>query len=77
MTGNFEGIGAEMALKDGILTIVSPLEGTPAERSGLLAGDKILKIDNETTANIDIRRSSASYSWSQGNERYVEHISRR
>ncbi|MDQ5901805.1 MAG: hypothetical protein QG606_21 [Patescibacteria group bacterium] len=57
MTGNFEGIGAEMALKEGILTIVSPLEGTPAERSGLLAGDKILKIDNETTANIDLEEA--------------------
>ncbi len=57
MTGNFEGIGAEMAIKDGVLTIVSPLEGTPAERVGLLAGDRILKIDNETTADIDIEEA--------------------
>ena len=57
MTGNFEGIGAEMAIKDEILTIVSPLEGTPAERVGLLAGDKILKIDNETTTDIDIEEA--------------------
>ncbi len=57
MTGNFEGIGAEMAIKDEVLTIVSPLEGTPAERAGLLAGDKILKIDNETTADIDIEEA--------------------
>ncbi len=57
MTGNFEGIGAEMAIKDGVLTIVSPLEGTPAERVGLLAGDRILKIDNETTVDIDIEEA--------------------
>lgn len=57
MTGNFEGIGAEMAIKDEILTIVSPLEGTPAERVGLLAGDKILKIDNETTTDMDIEEA--------------------
>ncbi len=57
MTGNFEGIGAEMAIKDEVLTIVSPLEGTPAERAGLLAGDRILKIDNETTADIDIEEA--------------------
>jgi carboxyl-terminal processing protease len=57
MTGNFEGIGAEMAIKDEVLTIVSPLEGTPAERAGLLAGDRILKIDNETTTDIDIEEA--------------------
>ncbi len=57
MTGNFEGIGAEMAIKDEILTIVSPLEGTPAERVGLLAGDKILKIDGEPTTNMDVEEA--------------------
>lgn len=54
ISGNFEGIGAEMDVKDDVLTIVAPLEGTPAERAGLLAGDKILKIDGETTANMAI-----------------------
>lgn len=57
MTGNFEGIGAEMAVKDGILTVVSPLEGTPAERIGLLAGDRILKIDGEPTANMNVEEA--------------------
>ncbi len=57
MTGNFEGIGAEMAIKDEILTIVSPLEGTPAERVGLLPGDKILKIDDEPTTNMDVEEA--------------------
>ncbi|MBP5993709.1 MAG: S41 family peptidase [Candidatus Moranbacteria bacterium] len=54
ISGNFEGIGAEMDIKDDILTIVAPLEDTPAERAGLLAGDKILKIDGEPTTNLDI-----------------------
>lgn len=66
MTGKFEGIGAEMAVKDGVLTIVSPLEGTPAERVGLLAGDKILKIDNETTANMSIEEAVRRIRGSKG-----------
>ena len=57
MTGNFRGIGAEMAIKDGVLTIVSPLEGTPRERVAFWRGDRILKIDNETTADIDIEEA--------------------
>lgn len=57
MTGNFEGIGAEMAIKDGVLTIVSPLEEAPAAKAGLLAGDKIIKIDGETTANIELEEA--------------------
>lgn len=52
--GSFEGIGAEMGIRDDILTIIAPLEGTPAEEAGLMAGDKILKIDDESTVNLSI-----------------------
>lgn len=57
ITGNFEGIGAEMGIKDDILTIIAPLEDTPAARAGLMAGDKILKINGETTTNIGIEEA--------------------
>jgi carboxyl-terminal processing protease len=52
--GIFSGIGIEITLKDGILTIVSPIEGTPAYNAGLKAGDRILKIDGKTTKNISL-----------------------
>ena len=52
ISGNFEGVGMEVGLKDGFLTVVSPLKGTPAERSGILAGDKILKIDSTVATGI-------------------------
>jgi carboxyl-terminal processing protease len=52
--GSFTGIGIEISLKDGILTVVSPIEGTPAYKAGLKANDKILKIDNKTTKNMTL-----------------------
>ncbi len=47
--GRFEGLGIEITLKEGVLTVVSPIEGTPAYRAGVLAGDQIIKIDGELT----------------------------
>jgi carboxyl-terminal processing protease len=52
--GRFEGLGIEITLKDGILTVVSPIEGTPAFRAGVLAGDQIIKIDGELTKNFTL-----------------------
>ncbi|TSC67953.1 MAG: hypothetical protein G01um101472_236 [Parcubacteria group bacterium Gr01-1014_72] len=50
ISGSFEGVGMEIAIKDGLLTVVAPLKGMPAERAGILAGDRILKI-NDTPAS--------------------------
>ncbi len=52
--GKFEGIGIEITMKDEILTVVSPIEGTPADRAGLKAGDKIIKIDGQTTKAMSL-----------------------
>ncbi len=52
--GSFSGIGIEITMKDSILTVVSPIDDTPAFKGGLKAGDKILKIENETTKNITL-----------------------
>ncbi len=50
--GNFEGVGMEIGIKGGRLTVIAPLEGTPAKRSGIKAGDKILEIDGASTDNL-------------------------
>lgn len=52
LSGTFEGIGAEIGIRDEILTIIAPLPDTPAQKSGLLAGDKVYAIDGESTAGI-------------------------
>jgi carboxyl-terminal processing protease len=52
--GEFGGIGIVIAIKDGILTIVSPLEDTPGYKAGLEAGDRIVKINGESTKGITL-----------------------
>ena len=52
LNGRFEGIGAEIAIKNEILTIVAPLPDSPAEAAGLKAQDKIIKIDNVSTEDM-------------------------
>lgn len=52
--GEFGGLGIQIGIRDQILTVVSPLAGTPAHRMGMRAGDKIIKIDSITTQGITI-----------------------
>ncbi|HPA25928.1 MAG TPA: S41 family peptidase [bacterium] len=54
LKGKFEGIGAEIGLRDGIITIIAPLPGTPAELAGLKAGDKVIEIDGASTEKMDL-----------------------
>ena len=55
--GRFEGIGIEITMKESVLTVVSPIEGTPAFKAGILAGDQILKIDGEPAKNFTLMDS--------------------
>lgn len=50
--GNFEGVGMEVVAQQGALTVISPIKGSPAERAGILAGDRIVKIDGKETADL-------------------------
>ena len=52
LSGTFEGIGAEIGIKKNQLTIVAPLEGTPAQEAGLKAGDSILEINGKNTSDF-------------------------
>lgn len=52
--GRFGGLGIEITIKDGILTVITPLEDTPAWKAGVKAQDRIVKIDGELTKDITI-----------------------
>ena len=55
--GRFEGLGIEITMKEGILTVVAPIEDTPAFRAGILAADQIIKIDGEPTKSLTLMDS--------------------
>lgn len=52
--GSFGGLGIEITIKDGLLTVISPIEDTPAFRAGIKAGDQILKIEDRFTKDMTI-----------------------
>ncbi|MFA6077661.1 MAG: S41 family peptidase [Candidatus Paceibacterota bacterium] len=52
--GEFGGVGMEIGLRDEVLTVVSPLKGSPAEKAGIRAGDRIFKIDDKITTDMAV-----------------------
>jgi carboxyl-terminal processing protease len=52
--GKFGGLGIEITMRDNILTVVSPLEGTPADKAGIQAGDQIVRIDDQPTQDMSL-----------------------
>jgi carboxyl-terminal processing protease len=52
--GQFGGLGIEITIRDEILTVVSPIEGTPAFRAGIQAGDKIVTVEGESTKDMSL-----------------------
>lgn len=54
LEGTFEGIGIQIAKKEGKVKVVAPIKNTPAERAGILAGDVIEKINEEDVSNIEL-----------------------
>ncbi|MCM8782913.1 MAG: S41 family peptidase, partial [Candidatus Omnitrophica bacterium] len=52
--GKFGGLGIEIAIKDGLLTVITPIEDTPAWKAGIKPGDRIVKINGELTRNITL-----------------------
>ncbi len=56
MQGQFEGIGAEVESKNGYTVIVAPMDGSPAQKAGLHAGDAILKVDGEDVSDLPLEQ---------------------
>ncbi len=56
--GKYGGLGMEIGIQNGKITVIAPMEDTPAKRAGILAGDVITKIDGESTENMTIEEAS-------------------
>ena len=52
ISGSFGGVGMEIGMKNKILTVISPLKGTPAEKAGILSGDQVITIDDTSTEGL-------------------------
>lgn len=57
LNGTFEGIGAEITVKEGRLVVVSPLEGSPSEKAGMKAGDEIVTIDGQKVDGLTLEQA--------------------
>jgi len=55
--GDFEGVGMEIGMRKGILTVIAPLKGTPAYNAGIKAGDKVFEIDGESTLDMTLNEA--------------------
>lgn len=66
--GTFSGIGVEVTIRGGILTAVSPIEGTPAARQGIRAGDQIIRIDGESTKGMTLMEMVRKLRGEKGSE---------
>jgi len=52
--GEFGGLGIQIGIKNGVLTVIAPIEGTPAFRAGIKAGDRIIKVEEEYTKDMTL-----------------------
>lgn len=57
ISGSFAGVGMEIDVKNGVLTVVAPLKGTPAESAGVKAGDQVIAIDGKSTEGLSIDKA--------------------
>ncbi|HUU49550.1 MAG TPA: S41 family peptidase, partial [Nitrospinota bacterium] len=64
--GQFGGLGIEITIKDEQLTVVAPIDDTPADKAGIEAGDKIIKINGESTKNITLLQAVKKLRGSKG-----------
>ncbi len=57
VTGTFGGVGMQIGVKNGLLTVIAPLKGSPAEKAGIKKGDIVFRIDSATTTNMDVDKA--------------------
>ncbi len=68
LSGTFEGIGAEIGLRDDMITVVAPLDGMPAQKAGLRSSDKIYAIDGESALGLSVTQAVKKIRGPKGTE---------
>lgn len=68
LNGSFSGIGAELGKKDGNLVIIAPLDGSPAKKAGVRAGDVILKVNDEDSTQFSVEKAVSKIRGEAGTE---------
>jgi carboxyl-terminal processing protease len=66
--GEFGGLGIQISIKNGVLTVISPIEDTPAWRAGIEAGDMIVKIEDESTKDMTLQEAVKKMRGPKGTE---------
>jgi len=59
ISGIFEGIGVQLGVKNNQIKVIAPLKGTPAEAAGILAGDVIIEVNGQSTAEMSVDEVAA------------------
>lgn len=72
LQSSFEGIGAEVSLQNGRVTIVSPIRGAPAEKAGLRPNDQIISVNGESIEGLDLHRAVLMIRGPKGTEAELE-----
>lgn len=68
ISGNFSGVGMEVGIRDDYVTVIAPLPDTPAEKSGILAGDIVVRIDGKSTEGMNIDEAVSLIRGEKGTE---------
>lgn len=74
LSSSFEGIGAEVMLQDGRVTIVAPIRGAPAEQAGLRPNDQIISVNGESIEGMDLHQAVMKIRGPKGSEAVLEVI---
>ncbi len=68
ISGNFSGVGMEVGIREEMVTVISPLPGSPAEKAGIMAGDTIVRINEESSEGMSIDEAVRLIRGEQGTE---------
>jgi len=68
ISGNFSGVGMEVGMRDDVITVISPLPGSPAEKAGILAGDVLVRINDQSTEGIGVDEAVSQIRGEKGTE---------